>query len=310
MKKVYLVIITIILSFNILHGQAGRKASFSLQIGDIVIPYSIFGMFVLPNEKKEIEIIFENEEQEYYLLSEAGVLESKNENEWMWKAPVNKGVYQVTAFNQSKSDSVSINFFVMIPYERLTGTSLNGYRIGKYPLSDNPRYPLPEGFIELTSKTRDIHVSPEFTLGDFMCKQKSEYPKYVVLQEKLLLKLELIIDELIDEGINVEKLTVMSGYRTPYYNKAIGNVKYSRHVFGDAADIFIDNNNDYRMDDINNDGKSNKKDARMMYRIVDDMKDQTWYRNFVGGLGLYGVTSSHPAFIHVDGRGFLARWGL
>jgi hypothetical protein len=309
MRKIAMAFL-MIFTVNLLVAQVTRKASFSLQIGDIVIPYSVFGMFVLPNEEREIEIIFENEQQSYYLLSEAGVLDKSGENAWVWKAPREKGVYQVAAYNQSKTDSVRINFFVMIPYQQLSGSYLNGYQIGEYPLSNNTRYPLPKGFIELTAENFDVNVSPNFTLGEFMCKQKSKYPKYIVLQEKLLLKLELIIDELEEEGIDVEDMIVMSGYRTPYYNKAIGNVKYSRHVFGDAADVFIDNNNDFRMDDLNNDGVSNKKDARIIYQIIDDMKDQTWYKNFIGGLGLYGATSSHPAFVHVDGRGFLARWGL
>jgi uncharacterized protein YcbK (DUF882 family) len=32
----------------------------------------------------------------------------------------------------------------------------------------------------------------------------------------------------------------MSGYRTPYYNGVLHDVRYSMHQFGGAADIFVD----------------------------------------------------------------------
>ena len=43
-----------------------------------------------------------------------------------------------------------------------------------------------------------------------------------------------------DLGFHVDTLHVMSAYRTPYYNHAIGDVLYSMHQCGSAADIFID----------------------------------------------------------------------
>lgn len=54
--------------------------------------------------------------------------------------------------------------------------------------------------------------------------------------------LEFILEKVNAQGYRWETFCVMSGYRTPYYNKAIGNVRYSRHLWGDAADIFIDEN--------------------------------------------------------------------
>jgi acetyl-CoA carboxylase carboxyltransferase component len=55
-----------------------------------------------------------------------------------------------------------------------------------------------------------------------------------------------------EAGRTVERFVVMSGYRTPFYNAAIGNVPYSRHVWGGAADIYIDDApRDGEMDDLN-----------------------------------------------------------
>ncbi|MEI8642053.1 hypothetical protein P4S68_17030 [Pseudoalteromonas sp. Hal099] len=47
-----------------------------------------------------------------------------------------------------------------------------------------------------------------------MSKQRSKHPKYLFLQNKLLLKLEKIRKELILENIPVKNMVVMSGYRT------------------------------------------------------------------------------------------------
>jgi uncharacterized protein YcbK (DUF882 family) len=102
----------------------------------------------------------------------------------------------------------------------------------------------------------------------------------------------------------------MSGYRTPYYNKAIGNVRYSRHVWGGAADVFVDHDpKDDLMDDLNGDGHIDYRDAAVLYDIIDDLYGRPFYARFLGGLGRYKKTASHGPFVHVDVRGFRARWG-
>jgi hypothetical protein len=203
-----------------------------------------------------------------------------------------------------------LHAITMVPLSQKTGDKLNGYRIGNYPQSNNARYVVPKGLIEITEENADTPLSPHFQLNDFKCKQSGGYPKYIALRERLLLKLEMVIEQVNDQGYTCTGLAVMSGYRTPFYNKAIGNVANSRHVFGDASDVYIDENNDGQMDDLNKDGVSDKKDARVLYNIIDKLRNNAWYEPYIGGLGLYGRTSSHPAFVHVDVRGFVARWGL
>jgi len=101
----------------------------------------------------------------------------------------------------------------------------------------------------------------------------------------------------------------MSGYRTPYYNKLIGNVAYSRHLWGGAVDFFIDEDPcDGMMDDLNGDGRFNYKDAAILSDIIEDISDKYWYSRFLGGLGWYRKTVSHGPFVHVDVRGHRARW--
>jgi hypothetical protein len=132
----------------------------------------------------------------------------------------------------------------------------------------------------------------------------------MVLREKLLLKLELILANVNELGYQCHTFNILSGYRTPYYNKTIGNVTYSRHMWGGAADIFIDENpRDDIMDDLNRDGKIDWRDAKILYDIIDDMSWEAFFEPFVGGLARYKKTLTHGPFIHVDVRGRRTRWG-
>ncbi len=44
-------------------------------------------------------------------------------------------------------------------------------------------------------------------------------------------------------GFAVDTLHVMSAFRTPFYNRAIGDVEYSAHQWGSAADVYVDPEN-------------------------------------------------------------------
>jgi hypothetical protein len=201
----------------------------------------------------------------------------------------------------------------MVPFNELIDGFLNGYRIGAYPSilwRKSPIYKPPIGFLEVTQENEDTFISPHFRLKQFLCKQGDGYPKYIVIKEKLLLKLELILEKVNEKGYRATTFNILSGYRTPHYNKAIGNVKYSRHIYGGAADIFVDENpRDDMMDDLNNDGRIDYQDAAIMYDIIDGMYGKPWYQFLVGGLGRYKKTAHHGPFVHIDIRGFRARWG-
>ncbi|MDX1507138.1 MAG: D-Ala-D-Ala carboxypeptidase family metallohydrolase, partial [Woeseiaceae bacterium] len=170
-------------------------------------------------------------------------------------------------------------------------------------------YLQPEGFVEVTAENAGTRISPNLTLGEFVSKQESAYPKYVVIRSSLLLKLENILRNLNEAGHPVERFVIMSGYRTPFYNRAIGNVQYSRHVWGGAADIYVDDNpRDGRMDDMNGDGRIDRDDARWLANFVDGMSRRGEFGARIGGLGVYGSNAAHGPFIHVDVRGTRARW--
>jgi hypothetical protein len=294
-------------------GFSSGKAGFAVKFKDEISPYRVIGIFVLPNERLTLEALDTAKKDHYVLKVSAGKVTSIAVNKWHWRAPGEIGLYPAKIIQPHTADSITLNIFVMVPYNRLKGEYLNGYRIGTYPSGIFKQlliYKPPRGFIEVTKENEETLVAPHFKLEQFLCNQEGSYPKYLVLKEQLLSKLELILEKVNEEGYRCEAFNIMSGYRTPYYNRAIGNVKYSRHLWGDAADIFIDENpKNGIMDDLNRDGRIDYRDAAILYNIIDGMYGKPWYRRFIGGLARYKKTTSHGPFVHVDVRGFRARWG-
>lgn len=286
------------------------KAPFHLTFRDVTSPYRVFFLTALPGERVTIG---SKEPGDLRLETVDGAALAPPGKRVEWTAPGSPGVVRLRVFHAGAPEPVELIAFVLVPFASVMDGELSGYRIGSYPRTPwkgLPIYRPPRGFIEVTENNRDTMISPHFRLGQFLCKQDGGYPKYVVLREKLLLKLELVLEKTNEAGHACETFAVMSGYRTPFYNQAIGNVKYSRHVWGGAADVFIDENpRDDVMDDLNADGKTDYRDAAVLYDIIDDLYGRPFFSPLVGGLAHYRKTAAHGPFVHVDVRGFRVRWG-
>lgn len=207
-------------------------------------------------------------------------------------------------------------FIPLIPFAAKDGGTLGDYRVGFWPAERRraraDAYENPEGFIEVTQESQDVYISDHFRLRDFLPHdQKNVWPKYLVLREALVDKLELVIDDLAAHGVRVERMVVMSGFRTPQYNAQGvgrgGRAPDSRHQFGDAADVFVDNDGNGRMDDLNRDRRIDSRDARVILQAIERVERA--HPEFVGGAALYRATRAHGPFAHVDVRGARARWG-
>ena len=207
-------------------------------------------------------------------------------------------------------------FISLIPFTAKAGGALGDYRIGFWPAERrrgrSEAYDNPEGFIEVTPENQDTYVSEHFRLRDFLTHdQRDVWPKNLVLRESLVDKLELVIDDLAQHKVRVEHMVVMSGFRTPQYNaKGVGRggrARDSRHQFGDAADVFVDNDGNGRMDDLNHDRRIDSRDARVILQAVERVERA--HPELAGGAALYRATKAHGPFAHVDARGARARWG-
>jgi len=290
-----------------------KSAAFSISFNGETSAYRDTATFVLPGAPVTIEAVG-GPDGEYTLKSEQGHFAARGSRAWRWTAPAEYGQYDLKISPPNAKDDITLHVFVMTPFTDVRNGYLNGYRIGDYPakpLNGNPIYLPPKGFVEVTKKNRDTKLTPHFRLEQFLCKEdlSDRYPKYVVVKERLLLKLEAILQHVNDDlGVKTDTLHVMSAFRTPYYNKAIGDVLYSQHQWGSAADIFIDPHEKNRMEDLDGNHVVDIDDAKFLYDRIEDMLALNTFQRFQGGMGYYPATSAHPPFVHVDVRGTKARW--
>ncbi len=222
------------------------------------------------------------------------------------------GVHRLAA---SSMHGESLVVVTLEPLAGLQGSQLQGYRVGQWPkqapTSGNPRYDPPAGFITVTPENESTTVSKRFRLRDFLTHdQAGVWPKVLVLQTALLDKLELVGDQLQSDGLP-SSLHIMSGFRTPQYNaQGVGDkggrATQSRHMFGDAADVFVDADGDGQMDDLDGDGRITIADARVLLAVAERIELD--HPELVGGLSAYPGTSAHGPFVHIDARGVRARW--
>jgi hypothetical protein len=236
-------------------------------------------------------------------------------------APVGAGIWSVLlAVGNAVRPVANFSVITMLPFSAKQNGRIGTYYVGSWPGehgATGPRkappgaYANPQGFIEVTQANADTPVSEHFKLRDFLTHdQPNVWPKYMVLQAKEIDKLELVLADLQAHGYDVHGVRIMSGFRSPQYNYTGGNTagraNLSRHMFGDASDIYIDNDGDGQMDDLNHDGKISIDDARVIQQAVDRV--EAAHPELVGGAGVYTAAPGHGPFIHIDTRGYRARW--
>lgn len=206
-----------------------------------------------------------------------------------------------------------------LPSRLIRDGRVGDYLVGEWPTrAERPAnlrteaYDAPQGLIAVTPANRDLQVSEHLTLGDFLTKgQENVWPKYVAMTPELLDKAELTLQQLEAMGHPVENIGVISAFRTPYYNahggSTSGRGSVSRHMYGDALDFYVDNDDDGVMDDLNGDGRVDVQDARIIAEAADRVEQK--YPEYVGGIGVYRPNpGAHSGFVHIDARGYRARW--
>ncbi|HWS71560.1 MAG TPA: hypothetical protein VN605_05575 [Thermoanaerobaculia bacterium] len=232
-------------------------------------------------------------------------------------APAAPGVYSLAVkLNEATKQIDNFNVITLVPFSQKRNGRIGLYYLGSWPFEGGGKpktaaYANPSGFIEVTKENQDTQISEHFRLRDFLTKtQYDVWPKYLLLNPKLLDKLELTIQELEASGHPVTHVQIMSGFRTPQYNHTGGNVagraNLSRHMYGDASDIFVDNDRNGMSDDLNHDGRVDTRDADVVGQAAERVERK--YPALVGGVGVYSACCGHGPFTHIDVRGFRARW--
>lgn len=232
-------------------------------------------------------------------------------------APATPGIYKLAVqLDQATRQLDDFSLVTLVPFSEKKNGKIGLYYLGNWPFErggtpKTPAYDNPNGFIEVTPENADTFVSQHFRLRDFLTKdQPNVWPKYLLLNPKLLDKVELTIQELEAMGHPVKHLAIMSGFRTPNYNVHGGNTQgranLSRHMYGDASDVFVDNDKNGVMDDLNGDGRVDTRDAEVIQQAVERVEAKN--PSLIGGVGVYSASGGHGPFTHIDVRGYRARW--
>jgi len=284
-----------------------QRLPFVLRIADVQTPYPVASVFVLPNQILKFGAVYARSNGPWILRTYSGKTYRMNTSHWTWQVPDKPGIYPMRICDLKSGRWATINIFAMVPYRQMEHGYLNGYRIGEYPKArgSSPIFKEPAGFVEVTAENEGTLLSPHFRLGQFVCRQRGGYPKYVVLREELIVKLELIVDRLNASGIPCNELCIMSGYRTPYHNRAIGSQAYSLHVMGGAADFCLVDNLAALA---SHSRKSLYRREQVLRQIIEDIDGKPYYHQLAGGLGVYRTSRAHGPFVHVDVRGDRIRW--
>ncbi len=123
-----------------------------------------------------------------------------------------------------------------------------------------------------------MKLEENFSLSEFICRDGSVVPEELMDNVRLLAKNLQVLREHVGKPV-----IIISGYRSPKYNRKIGGAKKSQHMQAKAADIKI----------------PGMSPAEVKATIVELIKEGKMHS---GGIGLY------TTFTHYDVRGWNARW--
>lgn len=124
-----------------------------------------------------------------------------------------------------------------------------------------------------------MKITAHFDSREFDCHDGTPYPPDWI--ESRLKPLCHALEAL--RGYYDRPIVVLSGYRTPYWNKKVGGARQSQHLEGKASDIHVV-------------GISPRYIQATIERLIGEGK------MLPGGLGRYRT------FTHYDTRGRNARW--
>lgn len=99
----------------------------------------------------------------------------------------------------------------------------------QWPSSSDARYRTPRRVLDLAAVDLSIRVAPNFRASEFVQEWKG---RFGLLQPHAVERLQAVRDAV---GGPVQ---VTSGFRSPAYNAGVGGATFSRHMYGDAADIY------------------------------------------------------------------------
>ena len=224
-----------------------------------------------------------------------GTLVATGEGTWLFQPPTNGWHSELTLTRGRTQTRVHV-FLGERPGAGID--RLRGYPLGRYPNAELPV------LVRVSKDAAAQHVSKHFRLGDLVSRLPDQWPRYVAFNTALLEQLELVQKVLKDSGWPGERIQLQSAFRTPRHNRRVGGASRSRHIYGDAADLIADADNDGRMDDLNGNGRTDRGDVDWLIARVQ----RSGVPIEIGGFGSYETDGPAGAFLHIDARGRAADW--
>ena len=96
------------------------------------------------------------------------------------------------------------------------------------PYDGSAQYSAPTAYLDLAAEDPDQELAPNFVASELMSESKGRYGFF---QTDDMANLQDLRDA------SGGALTINSGYRNVSYNAGVGGATYSRHMYGDAADM-------------------------------------------------------------------------
>ncbi len=184
---------------------------------------------------------------------------------------------------------------------------------GNAKVKDNPdSYQPPAWWMRITDMNASFEVAPGVTADDLVAPSEDTGLKHtdiVPVCYPMWTAITALRDGLTARGIPGSALRVISGFRTPPYNRSIGSNAFGRHVYGDAFDFYINlaGGDNIKAADLNRDGKLDRRDAYPIVAIIEDLQAEG--KLPMGGIGVYNtIGGDHEVSMHLDVRGHRATW--
>lgn len=226
--------------------------------------------------------------------------------EFFFTLPVRHGIYTLSA-----GDSLNVQqWSVLVPLgsAQVRTATINSFPLGFYG-DGNTRDHLPDrGFIELWPDDYNTRVSTHLTFADLLCHTEGSWPQYMVLDMRLVHKMEMVLEGVREHYPEARVIHCISGFRTPAYNEAIGNeTGFSLHLYGAAADIWIESwPANGLIDDLDRNKRIDVYDGDVIVAAARAL--EATGQVAVGGASAYRWIPTHGPFVHIDTRGSAAVW--
>lgn len=291
------------LLFGLLMAGHAQGLPPDIRVNGSNIEAEITAAFVLPGAPVRITFVPRTLEESLNLTSDHGVITPVANGRWHYQ-PKQTGITEL--YLNTATHRLILRVFPLVPFDSATQTTLQGYPVGAYPQSARPGYRPPTGLLAVTADMQHERVSTHFTLNQFLTGTTAGpgQPHAALITTPLIETLEHLLSTLHNKGWSGTTLTILSGYRTPLHNAAVGGAPTSRHIYGDAVDVIADADGDGAMDDLNQDGRGDREDVEWL--IAQFMRQAI--PATMGGAGSYETQGPAGAFLHLDTRGTPAAW--